>query len=146
MHPHGSSPHTPAPRSQEAKPYKEEREVVAMRNLILAFQNHDVKAFETILKVLVCLLLYALLPPCPRPLISPLSSLQTHRQALTRDTFVRAHIDQLLITIRTQVRIRQLCACSTVKDMRERHATLMPPCLHVLLSYWWTLNGRGLLS
>ncbi|EWM29477.1 cop9 signalosome complex subunit 2 [Nannochloropsis gaditana] len=37
--------------SQEAKPYKEEREVVAMRNLILAFQNHDVKAFETILKV-----------------------------------------------------------------------------------------------
>ncbi|EKU21011.1 cop9 signalosome complex subunit 2 [Nannochloropsis gaditana CCMP526] len=89
--------------SQEAKPYKEEREVVAMRNLILAFQNHDVKAFETILKVLVCLLLYALLPPCPRPLISPLSSLQTHRQALTRDTFVRAHIDQLLITIRTQV-------------------------------------------
>ncbi|TFJ88424.1 hypothetical protein NSK_000773 [Nannochloropsis salina CCMP1776] len=89
--------------SQEAKPYKEEREVVAMRNLILAFQNHDVKAFETILKVLVCLLLYALLPHCPRPLTPPLSSLQTHRQALTRDAFVRAHIDQLLITIRTQV-------------------------------------------
>lgn len=37
---------------QEARAYKEEREVVAVRRLIEAFQHNDVAAFERILQVL----------------------------------------------------------------------------------------------
>jgi hypothetical protein len=33
------------------KPYRDEKEVVAMRNLIQAFHDDDVKTFERILKV-----------------------------------------------------------------------------------------------
>lgn len=33
------------------KPYKDDKEIVAMRNLIKAFQDDDIKAFERILKV-----------------------------------------------------------------------------------------------
>lgn len=36
---------------QEARAYKEEREVVAVRRLIEAFQTNDVAAFERILQV-----------------------------------------------------------------------------------------------
>ena len=37
--------------SQEAKPYKNDVEILAMTNLVNAYQNNDIKDFEKILKV-----------------------------------------------------------------------------------------------
>ena len=37
--------------SQEAKPYKNDVEIVAMTNLVTAYQNNDINEFENILKV-----------------------------------------------------------------------------------------------
>lgn len=37
--------------SQEAKPYKNDAEVKAMRDLISAFQNNNMNAFEQIFQV-----------------------------------------------------------------------------------------------
>lgn len=44
--------------TQEVKPYRDEKEVVAMRNLIQAFHDDDVKTFERILKVHTLYILY----------------------------------------------------------------------------------------
>ena len=37
--------------SQEAKPYKKDVEILAMTNLVNAYQNNDINEFEKILKV-----------------------------------------------------------------------------------------------
>ena len=37
--------------SQEAKPYKNDVEILAMTNLVTAYQNNDINEFEKILKV-----------------------------------------------------------------------------------------------
>ena len=37
-------------KSQEAKPYKNDPEIVAMTNLVSAYQNNDINHFEKILK------------------------------------------------------------------------------------------------
>ena len=39
--------------SQEAKPYKNDVEILAMTNLVNAYQNNDINDFEKILKVIV---------------------------------------------------------------------------------------------
>ena len=39
--------------SQEAKPYKNDVEILAMTNLVNAYQNNDINDFEKILKVRV---------------------------------------------------------------------------------------------
>lgn len=36
--------------SQEAKPYKNDSEILAMTNLVSAYQNNDINEFEKILK------------------------------------------------------------------------------------------------
>lgn len=36
--------------SQEAKPYKNDPEILAMTNLVMAYQNNDINEFESILK------------------------------------------------------------------------------------------------
>lgn len=36
--------------SQEAKPYKNDPEILAMTNLVMAYQNNDINEFEAILK------------------------------------------------------------------------------------------------
>lgn len=36
--------------SQEAKPYKNDPEILAMTNLVMAYQNNDINEFENILK------------------------------------------------------------------------------------------------
>jgi len=66
--------------SQEAKPYKNDVEILAMTNLVNAYQNNDIKDFEKILKV--------------------------NRQTIMEDTFIREHIEDLLRNIRTQVLIK----------------------------------------
>lgn len=36
--------------SQEAKPYKNDPEILAMTNLVVSYQNNDINEFEAILK------------------------------------------------------------------------------------------------
>ena len=62
---------------QEAKPYKSDTEILAMTNLVSAYQNNDINEFEQILK--------------------------HNRQTIMEDQFIREHIEDLLRNIRTQV-------------------------------------------
>ncbi|KAF7731243.1 COP9/signalosome complex subunit Csn2 [Apophysomyces ossiformis] len=66
--------------SQETKPYKNDREIVAMTNLVSAFQRKEIKEFEQIL--------------------------QANRASIMDDTFIRTYIDDVLKNIRTQVMIK----------------------------------------
>ncbi|CAH1980558.1 unnamed protein product [Acanthoscelides obtectus] len=66
--------------SQEAKPYKNDPEILAMTNLVNAYQNNDIIEFEHILK--------------------------QNRQNIMDDLFIREHIEDLLRNIRTQVLIQ----------------------------------------
>jgi len=66
--------------SQETKPYKNDPEILAMTNLVSAYQNNDINDFEKILK--------------------------TNRQNIMEDPFIREHIEDLLRNIRTQVLIK----------------------------------------
>nr|CAG4636929.1 EOG090X04DO [Ceriodaphnia reticulata]SVE72872.1 EOG090X04DO [Ceriodaphnia reticulata] len=66
--------------SQEAKPYKNDPEILAMTNLVSAYQNNDISEFEKILR-------------------------QNHRNIMD-DPFIREHIEDLLRNIRTQVLIK----------------------------------------
>ncbi|KAF7269568.1 hypothetical protein GWI33_017457 [Rhynchophorus ferrugineus] len=66
--------------SQEAKPYKNDPEILAMTNLVNAYQNNDINEFEYILK--------------------------QNRQNIMDDPFIREHIEDLLRNIRTQVLIK----------------------------------------
>ncbi|XP_064621028.1 COP9 signalosome complex subunit 2 isoform X2 [Lineus longissimus] len=66
--------------SQEAKPYKNDPEILAMTNLVSAYQNNDINEFEKILK--------------------------TNRRNIMEDPFIREHIEDLLRNIRTQVLIK----------------------------------------
>ncbi|XP_037080517.1 COP9 signalosome complex subunit 2-like [Pollicipes pollicipes] len=66
--------------SQEAKPYKNDPEILAMTNLVSAYQNNDINEFEKILK--------------------------TNRKNIMDDLFIREHIEDLLRNIRTQVLVK----------------------------------------
>jgi COP9 signalosome complex subunit 2 len=66
--------------SQEAKPYKNDPEILAMTNLVNAYQTNDINEFESILK--------------------------QNRQNIMDDPFIREHIEDLLRNIRTQVLIK----------------------------------------
>ncbi|XP_021930682.1 COP9 signalosome complex subunit 2 isoform X2 [Zootermopsis nevadensis] len=66
--------------SQEAKPYKNDPEILAMTNLVSSYQNNDINEFETILK--------------------------QNRRNIMDDPFIREHIEDLLRNIRTQVLIK----------------------------------------
>ncbi|CAG0890637.1 unnamed protein product [Darwinula stevensoni] len=63
--------------SQEAKPYKNDPEILAMTNLVSAYQNNDIADFEKILK--------------------------NNRRTIMDDPFIREHIEDLLRNVRTQV-------------------------------------------
>ncbi|XP_053212066.1 COP9 signalosome complex subunit 2 isoform X2 [Panonychus citri] len=66
--------------SQEAKPYKNDPEILAMTNLVSAYQNNDIHEFEKILK--------------------------NNRRTIMDDPFIKEHIEDLLRNIRTQVLIK----------------------------------------
>ncbi|XP_013102301.1 COP9 signalosome complex subunit 2 [Stomoxys calcitrans] len=66
--------------SQEAKPYKNDPEILAMTNLVVSYQNNDINEFESILR--------------------------TNRSNIMADPFIREHIEDLLRNIRTQVLIK----------------------------------------
>lgn len=59
--------------SQEAKPYKNDPEILAMTNLVAAYQNNDITEFEAILKL--------------------------NRQTIMDDPFIREHIEGILISL-----------------------------------------------
>lgn len=66
--------------SQEAKPYKNDPEILAMTNLVNAYQSNDIVGFEKILN--------------------------DNRNSIMDDMFIREHIEDLLKNIRTQVLTR----------------------------------------
>ncbi|CAO3689041.1 unnamed protein product [Rhizopus stolonifer] len=66
--------------SQETKPYKNDKEIEAMTNLVGAFQRKDIAEFERILKV--------------------------NHDSIMGDSFIRTYIDDVLRNIRTQVLIK----------------------------------------
>ena len=63
--------------SQEAKPYRDDPEIVAVTNLVSAFQNNEIKRFEGILR--------------------------RNEGKIKDDEFIKEHLSDLLRTIRTQV-------------------------------------------
>lgn len=66
--------------SQEAKPYKNDPEILAMTNLVNAYQTNDINEFEALLR--------------------------QNRETIMDDQFIREHIEDLLRNIRTQVLIK----------------------------------------
>ncbi|GMR53391.1 hypothetical protein PMAYCL1PPCAC_23586, partial [Pristionchus mayeri] len=75
--------------SQEAKPFKNEPEVVAMTQMVVAYQKNDLNEFENILA--------------------------TNRDVLMADPFIREHIEQLLCNIRTEVLLRIMTPYTRVR-------------------------------
>lgn len=63
--------------SQEARPYRDDPEILAMTNLVQAFHNNEIQTFEKILR--------------------------QNQGRIMEDEFIREHIEDLLRTIRTQV-------------------------------------------
>ena len=66
--------------AQEAKPYKNDPEVLAMTNLISAYQKNQISEFEAVLR--------------------------NNRQSIMDDPFIRDYIEDLLKNIRTQVLLK----------------------------------------
>ncbi|XP_063676052.1 COP9 signalosome complex subunit 2-like [Bolinopsis microptera] len=66
--------------SQEAKPYKNDKEIIAMTNLVNAYQSSDIEQFQAIIK--------------------------EHHSSVMGDTFIREHIEDLLKNIRTEVLVK----------------------------------------
>nr|GMD12867.1 COP9 signalosome complex subunit 2 [Ipomoea batatas] len=65
---------------QEAKPYKNDPEILAMTNLIAAYQRNEILEFEKILK--------------------------SNRRTIMDDPFIRNYIEDLLRNVRTQVLLK----------------------------------------
>ncbi|CAG8555173.1 12220_t:CDS:10 [Ambispora leptoticha] len=66
--------------SQETKPYKNDPQIVAMTNLVSAYQRREIREFEKILR--------------------------DNRSTIMDDPFIRTYIDDVLKNIRTQVLLR----------------------------------------
>lgn len=66
--------------SQEAKPYRNDPEILAMTNLVSAYQNNDINDFEKILRL--------------------------NSRTIMDDPFIKEHIEDLLRNIRTQVLVK----------------------------------------
>lgn len=63
--------------SQEAKPYRNDPDILAMTNLVSAYQNNDIVEFEKIVSA--------------------------NRTSIMQDPFIREHIEDLLKNVRTEV-------------------------------------------
>ena len=66
--------------SQEARPYRNDPEVLAMTNLVQAYQRNEIFEFEAVLR--------------------------THREAIMGDPFVEAYVGDLLKNVRTQALLK----------------------------------------
>ncbi|RUS18732.1 PCI domain-containing protein [Endogone sp. FLAS-F59071] len=83
--------------SQETKPYKNDPQIVAMTNLVSAYQRQEIREFEKILR-----------GGCLRraDFITVLLVFVQNHQTIMDDPFIRNYIDEVLKNIRTQVLIR----------------------------------------
>ena len=72
-------PRLPAFRAQ-AKPYKNDPEIIAMTNLVAAYMRHEIRTFEKLLK--------------------------QNSRSVMGDAFIRTYIEDLLKNIRTQVLLK----------------------------------------
>jgi len=77
--------------SQEARPYKDDPEIVAMTNLVQAFHNNKICEFEAILR--------------------------KNEGRIMEDEFIREHLADLLRTIRTQVIQNVISPCKYQLDV-----------------------------
>jgi len=75
--------------STEAKPYKTDPEIVAMTNLVAAYEKNDIKAFEKVLK--------------------------DNKQTILEDNFMRDYIEDLMKNIRTQVLLKILTPYTKIR-------------------------------
>jgi len=73
----------------EAKPYKNDTEIIAMLNLITAYEKNDIKLFEKTLK--------------------------DNKKSILDDSFMKDYIDDLMRNIRTQVLLRIIGPYSRIK-------------------------------
>jgi len=98
--------------SQEAKPYKNDVEVVAMTNLVDAYNRNEIRTFEKLLK--------------------------QNSRSVMGDAFIRAYIEDLLKNIRTQVLLKVVavwfcttCFASVNTDSCMCHLYMLPLSSHV---------------
>jgi len=75
--------------STEAKPYKNDVEILAMTNLVAAYERSDIKAFE--------------------------KTLRDNKKTILEDPFIRDYIDDLLKNIRTQVLLKILTPYTKIR-------------------------------
>jgi len=75
--------------STEAKPYKSDPEIVAMTNLVSAYERNDIKAFEKVLK--------------------------DNKATILEDAFMRDYIEDLMKNIRTQVLLKILTPYTKIR-------------------------------
>eukprot|EP00833_Pecoramyces_ruminatium_P000097 jgi/Orpsp1_1/1174129/evm.model.c7180000049028.1 len=75
--------------SQETKPYKNDHQIVALTNLINAYQRVDIDEFESILK--------------------------KNKSAIMDDPFIRTYMDDVIKNIRSQVLIRLIKPYTRIK-------------------------------
>ncbi|CAI2307782.1 unnamed protein product [Caenorhabditis sp. 36 PRJEB53466] len=75
--------------SQEAKPFKNEPEIVAMTQMVQAYQENDINAFEQIMAA--------------------------HKDSIMGDPFIREHTTELMNNIRTQVLLRLIRPYTNVR-------------------------------
>ncbi|ORZ01183.1 PCI domain-domain-containing protein [Syncephalastrum racemosum] len=75
--------------SQETKPYKNDKEIAAMTDLVSAYQKREIREFERILRV--------------------------NNKAIMGDTFIRAYIDDVLRSIRAQVLVKLIKPYTRIK-------------------------------
>mmetsp|Transcript_10906 Transcript_10906/g.16656 ORF Transcript_10906/g.16656 Transcript_10906/m.16656 type:complete len:528 (-) Transcript_10906:1028-2611(-) len=107
--------------SQEARPYRDDPEIVAMTNLVQAFQNNEITKFEAILR--------------------------RNEGRIMDDEFIRQHVEDLLRTIRMQVLrrvIRPYTRISLAAIAKELNDIPIPDVqsLLVTLILEGTLEGR----
>ncbi|CAJ0765936.1 11352_t:CDS:2, partial [Entrophospora sp. SA101] len=88
--------------SQETKPYKHKNEIVAMVNLVTAYQRKEIREFEKILR--------------------------ENRATIMDDPFIRTYIDDVLKNIRTQVLLRLIKPYTRIEIpfVSKKHAGLDP--------------------
>jgi len=75
--------------STEAKPYKNDSEIIAMNSLVSAYEKSDIRSFEKILK--------------------------ENKKTILDDPFMRDYIDDLLRNIRTQVLLKILTPYTKIR-------------------------------
>ena len=99
----------------ETKPHKNHPEIVAMTNLVTAYQRNEIKEFERILRgthiLLYCcicayLLSYLRVFCCRICYICTDNRLAENQKTIMEDSFIRDHVEMLLKNIRTQVLVK----------------------------------------